>query len=183
MPLNGNLPEEELIKNLNLRNPLIAGLLTWLVPGLGHYYQGRTAKAVLFFVCIVPIFLAGCVLGSNGEAGIARNVYCSWRLQDRRYFFIPQAFLGLAAVPAGVQALQLRNGQPPFLGSFMAAGKLALKDRTGAAPTIQKIQQSLPWFEMGTYLTAIAGLMNLIVLFDAIDGPQLLPKRKEDSAL
>ncbi|MDR3234554.1 MAG: hypothetical protein LBT46_12995 [Planctomycetaceae bacterium] len=172
--------EEEQVKNLNLRNPAVAGLLSWLVPGLGHYYQGRRAKAAVFFICVIPIFLAGCFLGSSSDVGIARNVYCSWRLQDRRYFFIPQALVGLAAVPAGIQALQLRNGQPPPLGSFMAAGQLAPKDRTGAAPVIQKIQQSLPWFELGTYLTAIAGLMNLLVIFDAVDGPQLLPKKEDE---
>jgi hypothetical protein len=173
------LPEEELVKKLNLRNPVIAGVLSWLVPGLGHYYQGRTIKAVIFAVCIIPIFLAGCFLGSSGDVGVARNVYCSWRLEDRRYFFIPQACLGLAAVPAGLQALQLRSGQQPMFGTFMAAGQLASNDRTGAAPSIQKIQQSLPWFELGTFLTAIAGLMNLLVIFDAVDGPILPQKNKE----
>jgi hypothetical protein len=29
----------------------------------------------------------------------------------------------------------------------------------------------MPFYELGTYLTVIAGLMNLLVIFDAVDGP------------
>ena len=32
----------------NLKNPLLAGLFAWLFPGLGHFYQGRKAKARKF---------------------------------------------------------------------------------------------------------------------------------------
>jgi hypothetical protein len=166
--------EYESVKQINLKNPLTAGILSWLVPGLGHYYQGRTAKAALFFLCIVPTFIIGCALGSSSEAGIARDVYYSWRLQDQRLFFIPQAFLGMAAIPAGLQAFQLNNGGSPPLGSFMAPPQLRPNDPTGAAPTLDQIAFDLHFFfELGTYLTVIAGLMNLLVIFDAVDGPMV----------
>ena len=32
-----------------LKNRYLAGLLAWMVPGLGHWYQGRRAKAVPVF--------------------------------------------------------------------------------------------------------------------------------------
>ena len=41
---------------IKLKDPALAAFLAWLVPGLGHWYQGRRAKAVLFFVCIMGIF-------------------------------------------------------------------------------------------------------------------------------
>ncbi|GHT44085.1 hypothetical protein FACS189454_00590 [Planctomycetales bacterium] len=164
---------------INLKNPILAAFLTWIIPGWGHYYQGRTAKAVLFFLCIVPMFLVGCFLGSSSKTGIARNVYCSFRSQDLRIFFLPQAFLGTAAVPAGIQAWQLKNRQIPILGSFMAPGQIERGDSTGVAPTIRDIQRALPFFELGTYLIAIAGLMNLLVIFDALDGPHILREKEK----
>lgn len=42
-----------------LKNPLVAGVLAFLVPGAGHFYQGRYFKAVVYFVCITGLFLAG----------------------------------------------------------------------------------------------------------------------------
>ena len=35
---------------IDLKEPWLAALLAWLVPGLGHIYQGRTGKGILFFV-------------------------------------------------------------------------------------------------------------------------------------
>jgi hypothetical protein len=42
-----------------LKNPLVAGVLAFLVPGAGHFYQGRYFKALVYFVCITGLFLAG----------------------------------------------------------------------------------------------------------------------------
>lgn len=169
------LSEYDRVQNIDLKNPLLAGLMTWLIPGWGQYYQGRTAKAVLFFLCIVPTFVVGCFLGSSSETGIARNVYYSWRNQDKRLHFIPQACLGMAAIPAILQSME----DPPPFGSFMAPAQLYEGDRTGAPPTQATILTRLSFlFELGTYLTMIAGLMNLLAIFDAVDGP--LVYRHED---
>ncbi|MDR3197871.1 MAG: hypothetical protein LBU34_08400 [Planctomycetaceae bacterium] len=173
--------EYEQVKTINLKNPVIAGILTWLVPGLGHYYQGRITKAILFFFCIVPTFWIGCVLGSSPEIGFARNVYCSWRFQDKRLFFIPQACLGMAAIPAGLQAIQVDPGYPPLFGSFMAPPKITEDDQTGVEPTLEEIVRERHFlFELGTYITVIAGLMNLLVIFDAVDGPLVYRQEKKE---
>ncbi len=174
------ISEYEQVKKIDLKNPVIAGVLTWLVPGLGHYYQGRMTKAVLFFLCIVPTFCIGCVLGSSRETGLARNVYYSWRQQDRRWSFIPQACLGAAVLPAGLQAMAIHSGSPPPLGRFMAPPKLEASDRSGVAPTLSAITAQLNFlFELGTYITIMAGLMNLLAIFDAIDGPLVYRKEEE----
>lgn len=177
-----SLSEYDEVKNIDLKNPVVAGLLTWLLPGWGHYYQGRTAKAFLFFLCIVPTFVIGCVLGSSNETGWARNVYYSWRPQDKRLAFIPQACLGMAAIPAGIQAIQSGDGKMPPLGRFMAPPQVDEGDRSGVPPTTAKIVARLHYFiELGKYLTIIAGLMNLLAIFDAMDGPLVYrPEEKEE---
>ena len=174
-------PQNELI-DIDFRNPLYAGLLAWLVPGLGHYYQRRYHKALIFFLCIVPTFVAGCVLASNSAAGTARNVYWSWRSADMRFWWLVQAPLGMAAIPSCVQAWQLYNGLAPPFGKFMAPPKLYHfdrdhTDRSGVPPVLDELRKKMPYYELGTYLTVIAGLMNLLVIFDAIDGPFLSRSR------
>jgi hypothetical protein len=37
---------------VDLRNPLIAGILAFLLPGAGHCYQGRFFKAFVFAICV-----------------------------------------------------------------------------------------------------------------------------------
>ncbi|MDR0335894.1 MAG: hypothetical protein LBI18_02275 [Planctomycetaceae bacterium] len=182
-PTGSGFPSEyEQVKAIDLKNPFIAGILTWFMPGLGHYYQGRMTKAILFFFCVVPTFWVGCVLGSGVDTGFARNVYYSWRFQDKRLFFIPQVCLGMAAIPAGWQAIRVNSGRPPLFGRFMAPPQLEKGDPTGVPPTLQEIVEKRHFFfELGTYITVIAGLMNLLVLFDAIDGPLVYrPEKKEE---
>jgi len=170
-------PENEL--PIDLRNPYLAGFLAWLVPGLGHYYQGRYPKALIFFLCIAPLFVVGCALASSSETGIARNVYWSWRQGDLRFWWLAQASLGVAAIPSWAQAWQVNSGQAPMFGSFMAPPQRFHRDESGVAPTIDEIRRQLPHFELGNYFVVIAGLMNLLVIFDAIGGP-FIGRRKEE---
>lgn len=44
---------------VNLKDPLFAGVLAYLVPGLGHFYQGRRFKAVIYAVCIISLYVYG----------------------------------------------------------------------------------------------------------------------------
>src|SRR5436190_8539514 len=41
----------------------MAGVLSYLVPGLGQIVQGRVAKGVLFLVCIYALFFYGLWIG------------------------------------------------------------------------------------------------------------------------
>ena len=79
--------EQAVEETIDLKDPGLAAFLAWLVPGLGHWYQGRRAKAALYFVCIIGLFAYGLYLSSsnekcldgNGTIGYGRAVYFSWR--------------------------------------------------------------------------------------------------------
>src|SRR3990172_5622335 len=105
---------------IDLKDPRLAAFLAWLLPGLGHVYQGRTAKGVLFFVCIIGTFLYGLYLGGSSELGWGRVVYASWREGDKRLPYLCQLGMGLPALPAMVQASRVRDGKQPFFHGFMA---------------------------------------------------------------
>jgi TM2 domain-containing membrane protein YozV len=46
-------------------NPVLAMVLAWLVPGLGHMYLGRRGRALLFFLLIVVCLWVGTSLQGN----------------------------------------------------------------------------------------------------------------------
>lgn len=50
-------------KTVDLKNRWLAGALALLLPGLGHFYQGRSFKAGIYCVCILGLFFSGQALG------------------------------------------------------------------------------------------------------------------------
>jgi hypothetical protein len=170
-----------------LKDPALAALLAWLIPGLGHLYQGRTAKGILFFICLMGTFTYGCYLGGSSEKGWARVVYVAWRDDDMRLAYLCQAGIGLPALPALIQANRARNGNEPWSG-FMAPPQpdgvnpddpaaRALKEQ----PTLDALHFHLRgYFEIGTAYTMIAGLLNLLAVYDAWGGPVFLVESKKE---
>jgi hypothetical protein len=169
--------EEE--RPIDLRDPALAAFLAWLMPGLGHYYQGRKAKAILFFVCIMGTFVYGLYLGGSGELGWGRVVYASWRTGDRRLPYLCQVGIGLPALPALVQANRVRNRKPPLFGGFMAPPRMNFGNVD--EPTLDMLYDKLPrYFELGTFYTMVAGLLNILAVYDAWGGPVFPEKGKEE---
>ncbi|QGJ71152.1 Hypothetical protein PBC10988_28550 [Planctomycetales bacterium 10988] len=156
-----------------VKNPLLAGLLAWLIPGLGHLYQGRTYKGILFLVCILGLFSTGVVMGGNPELGYGRVVYVEWpQGASLPQFNNPASFLcqmgtGLAAVPAMIQSNRIKNRQPPLLNNFMAPPYESPK-------ALDDLHLNLGrYWELGRIYTMIAGLLNILVIYDACCGPAL----------
>src|SRR6185503_12887249 len=136
---------------IDLRDPTVAAILAWLIPGAGHFYQRRTGKGLLFMICILGTYFFGLALGEG------KVVYASWNQVDRRWQYPLQLGVGLPAAPAIVQSMVARRGNPPLLGGVMA-------------PPIHSDQLS-EWhrrlnirFELGTLYTMIAGLLNILAI-------------------
>jgi hypothetical protein len=165
---------EEESQSVELRDPEVAAFLAWLVPGLGHLYQRRTAKAILYFVCILGTFLYGIYLGGNSRLGWGRVVYASWKSDDKRISYFGQVGAGLIALPALVQATRARNGSPALWNGFMAPPG----DRPGT--TLDNLQKDLNrYFELGTVYTLVAGLLNVLAIYDAWCGPVFAESEEE----
>lgn len=174
---------------IDLKDPLVAGVLAWLVPGLGHLYQGRHAKAAMFFIFIMGTFLYGLYLGSDSYMGWGRVVYLSFRENDLRLPYFCQVGLGLPTLPALIQAERMRSNKGPFFHALMAPPKLRPNDapmlddpQDPGSRTIHELLVHQPRnFELGTIYTMVAGLLNVLVIFDACSGPvPSQPARKED---
>lgn len=157
--------------SIDLRDPAVAAVLAWLIPGLGHFYQRRTAKGLLFFICIMSTFFYGVYLGGSSELGWGRVVYASWRPGDKRLPYLCQVCVGLPALPALVQASRVRNGKPPRWNGFMAPPSLDGQARPGQPPIDILHKKLHRFFELGTVYTMVAGLLNVLAIYDAWGGP------------
>lgn len=149
---------------VRLKNRKLAALLAFLVPGLGHAYQGRWGKAVLYFVCIMGLFLGGMALG---EWKILYWRWVSPAAEPERfcYWYLCQMMTGIIALPALIQATLVHYGFPTILWGWAADPPMEVLN--GLYPRLGKI------VEVGYIYTEAAGLLNILAIFDAHEGPAL----------
>jgi hypothetical protein len=145
-----------------LRNPLKAAFLAWLIPGLGHFYQGRTGKAWLYLISILGLYYLGFAMGEG------KIVYWRWvnPMNNPERFclhYIGQFFVGLPALPALIQATLNYYDLGPILWGFMAEPPQNVLN--GLHPRLGKL------VEVGTIYTTVAGLLNILAIYDACEGP------------
>ena len=86
-----------------LKNPWIAGVLGFLVPGLGHLYQGRYFKSLVYFCCIVGMFITGMQMADWKAMYIHRPGNAVPKGKSHTLQFLAQAGVGLPAVVALIQ--------------------------------------------------------------------------------
>ena len=168
---------------VDLKDPRLAAFLAWLVPGLGHLYQGRTGKGLLFFVCVVGTFLYGLYIGDG------RVVYASVPSPLTRWQYFCQVGVGLPALPALVQRDRIKHEKPPLIhDKFMRPPRMQgdFRSKDHAGNEVIHPDELAKWhhdladrFEMGTVFTVIAGLLNVLVIYDAFSGPLVMPPHGE----
>lgn len=155
-------------EDIELRDPALAAFLAWLWPGAGHIYQRRYAKGALFMTCILVIFFYGLALADG------RAVYASWRDDHKRYPYLCQVATGLPALPALIEARRKAAGNAPLLGGWYAP--------PGNQEELDALHRKYHRFlELGTVYTMIAGLLNVLVIWDAWGGPAYIEEERENS--
>ncbi len=152
-------------EHVQLRNRRLAAVLAWLVPGLGHAYQKRYGKAALYAICILGLYAYGLYLGGG------KIVFWTWvnplrDIEHFRLYYLGQVFVGLASLPALIQATLQQFGMAPILWGFLAE------------PTPAELNAIYPAIgsklvEVGLVYTTVAGLLNILAIFDAAAGPAL----------
>lgn len=149
----------------------LGGVLSYLVPGLGQMTQGRWTKGVIFFVGLYGLFFYGMALGNMKNVYLAsastQNSSVGKFFSDlyNRPHFAGQMWIGVAAWPALVQYANYSAAQDrgPVFGTFQ---------RTPSANEINDLQRSTnKLFDLAWVYTVIAGVLNILVIYDAIAGP------------
>jgi hypothetical protein len=172
----------------------LAAFLGYLVPGLGQIYQGRVGKGVLFLVCIYTLFAYGVYLGQG------KNVYLPDETKLPRLYllskgnalfrggleltgpaaavghriqFLGQFWMGIAVWPAMIQ-----------YASKEPIGILDGYQREPSEDALNELQRNgdKSW-DLGWVFTVIAGVLNIMVIYDALAGPAFVPgtEKKEEN--
>jgi hypothetical protein len=178
---------------VDLKSPMMAAFLALLLPGAGHYYQGRKQKAILFATCILGLFIAGFIIGRGRVVYAYPNTFKVTNLirmlskrgwaqiakessQDFRIHSYAQALVGIPAFP---MILQSRIGPKPvdeqLLGGFMAPPPKGIPGDGNPDWLSKWNNEDSAGFDLGSLYTAVAGLLNLLVIFDAFAGPMPIP--------
>lgn len=168
---------------------LFCAFLSYLVPGLGQIVQGRVFKGAVFLVAIYALFFYGMYLGSGTAVVDAKtykvqgNVYLppsgpggekAGFLSDlyNRPQFAGQFWVGAVAWPAVVQYLYYNPNDTdglPVLGKFMRTPE----EKALNAVTVAGDKT----LELGWVYTVIAGVLNIIIMYDALCGPTFYKKK------
>jgi hypothetical protein len=150
----------------------LAAVLSYLVPGLGQIYQGRYGKGVLFMVSLLGMFMLGQAMGdwknvyvpdSRNQQGGGRNLISALMV---RWHYGGQFWIGMAAWPALAQYYKVTfpgEETSPFLHNYQKA-----PDET-AVNNLLRDSDKTP--DLGWVYTVIAGMLNLLVIYDAYVGP------------
>jgi hypothetical protein len=108
--------------------------------------------------------------------GECKIVYWRWVSplnSDKFCLYYPgQFFVGLPALPALIQATLSHYGQDPILWGFMSEPSQIVLN--GLHPRLGKL------VEIGTIYTTIAGLLNILAIYDAYEGPAFIDTDEEE---
>lgn len=163
----------------------LAGVLSYLVPGLGQVIQGRVGKGLLFFFCIYGLFFYGMAMGQmknvwipdatdlpEARVGLAGRDFGELTGLAKGVFYRPQFmaqfWVGVAAWPALIQyrnSVDTPDGpaEHPWFGRYMQAPTEAELN------TLQR-NGNKRW-DLAWVYTVVAGVLCILVIYDAVAGP------------
>ncbi len=119
-----------------------SGLLSWILPGLGHLFIGDRTRGIICMVTIVVTFWSGVAIG--GVRGTIDP-------HERSLWFMAQVCSG-----GNVGVAYLLRGDAPKASRSVSAAQVAA--------------MAGPWAsaDIGVHYTGVAGLLNLLVILDAL---------------
>lgn len=139
-----------------------AAVLGWIVPGAGYAMLGDPRRGLLAGAGVLGIFLLGLLIGGVDVVDRAED----------RLWFVAQAGAGPIAFVA-----DFANAELVKSGRFGELIEVPRGDpRLPAYPAVSSLKGVGRPNEIGTLYCAMAGLMNVVVIFDVLSR-----RRKEPS--
>ncbi len=182
------------------RCSVLAGFLSYLVPGLGQISQGRIGKGVLFMSCLLTMFFAGQAMGDWKNVylpDLARGPENNWENNPwklpkilnpaanvyHRPQFAGQFWIGIAAWPAIWQYNNMpvpAEATSPFWHNFQRGPR----DFNNEPELRRYLTNSDKTPDVAWVYTVIAGVLNILVIYDAFAGAAYAaaPPKSEPSA-
>lgn len=140
----------------------VAGLLAWLVPGMGHVYLGRVKRGVILFITITATFWAGVAVGGVMTVDSRYD----------RWWFYAQSLTGAHGLIGWYRQEKVYED----VGRELKIDQIA--PAAGGRPDSDQMRIDSKLQEKGIVLanpsegvarpySGIAGLLNLLCIFDA----------------
>lgn len=146
-----------------------AAILAWLWPGLGHISLGQRKRGLLIMAGVLFLFFSGLLIG---------GLDCVDRKHDKLWF-LAQSFCGPVAFVADLANQKWVQTVP----DEWDRGTEARRRFEQADPLLLKQLHRIGLGrvnEMGTLFIALAGLMNVVVILDALYFvPPAAPERRQ----
>ncbi len=131
--------------NSFLRAP-IAAILAWLIPGLGHIFLGHRVRGVIFLVVITLTFWTGVAVGGVKCVDPYKPVQQQSTAQQQRG----------------------RGRSWWFFAQIMNGGYAVATHAVGARAAERASYLSWPSGDIASVYTGVAGLLNLLIILDAL---------------
>jgi hypothetical protein len=156
----------------------VAGVLAWVLPGLGHWYLGHRVRAITIMVVMALTFWCGVAIG-----GVKSTV----DPEENRLWFLAQMCAGSHTIVAAIWSGQL---EPVVYRCPHCNVQLPRQPRTGSicsacSEPIARIESATqmrlafwPQVDIAIVYTGIAGLLNVLVILDAIARAETEPPRR-----
>jgi hypothetical protein len=167
-----------------------AAVLSYLVPGLGQIIQGRVSKGLLFMVCLLGLFVVGLAMGGGQNVYIpdptrlppvpvrvgpvAFELGGTAKALAHRLHYLGQFWIGVAAWPAIWQYNNMSvpaKENNPYWHDFQRGPR----DEADEAALNATLTNSDKTPDLGWVYTVIAGVLNILVIYDALVGPAYGP--------
>jgi len=148
----------------------IAGVLAWVLPGLGHAYRGEPARGGLIGLGVLGLFFGGLLI-----AGLAAVDTTSKRFETR-LSFVGQAAVGPIAIAVNqLHQSRFKAPDPSSPGEIRhAAPNETIQDGrivAGGPPPMRVSVGKIN--EIGVLYALLAGMLNFIAILDALlPGPR-----------
>ena len=171
------------------KNWLLAGVLAWLIPGLGHFYIARKTRGLIIFATLTITFWIGVALGGTMTAD---KVYQPmWTYSQAligsyggfTYYRQDQVYKRLSVNPRIVELVEGydpegfsedENGskkpqlRPVKIVAARGGRPDALQMEVDSILAEEKIALAYPTCTVAHAYAGVAGLLNLLCIFDVI---------------
>jgi hypothetical protein len=165
----------------------LGAVLSYLIPGLGQVYQGRIGKGLLFFFGLYTLFFYGMWMGRwhnvwlpdvSDMPPVEVPIFGKFDGLPKALYYRPQFmgqfWIGVAAWPSVLQysAFDPNKDRGPLFGTFQRMPPEGTPNDPPEKITLNKLQRegNKRW-DLGWVYTVIAGVLNLLVIYDALAGP------------
>lgn len=145
---------------------VLAGVLSWLVPGAGHWYLGQRGLAVVLLVAVSFPYMVGLAYG---------GVLSSVNPQLNRWLYFAELGVGGYTLPLTLASRGLQQNVLNDLGFTRIPDQMREPVQYAAfveAATERRYMSFFPESDIAQIYLATAGLLNLLVILDAVSRAQ-----------